>query len=183
MKAMHPVFLGALLAVSVACGPAVVTTEVRVGPPPIRIETPSKPPGPGAYWVAGHWQWNGREYVWFGGHWAVPKPSEVWVQAFWTEDAAGWHYHPGRWVRVAPPASAVRVVVQNPPPPPRVEVVREAPSHDHFWVSGHWRRDGHDWDWVAGRWERRRPAEIWVAPHWIKSGPEWVFVGGYWQKD
>ena len=173
----------ALLALAVSCGPAVVTAQIRVGPPPLRVESPPPPPAPDAYWIAGHWRWEGGEYVWAQGHWVIPRPGEVYARAFWTGDGNGWHYHPGRWVRVAPPADAVRVVVRSAPPPVRVEVVRDPPSRDHFWVSGHWRWDGHDWDWAPGHWERHRPGHVWVAAHWVRSGPEWVFVGSHWQAE
>ena len=27
------------------------------------------PPHPRAYWVPGHWMWNGHRYYWSRGHW------------------------------------------------------------------------------------------------------------------
>src|ERR1700740_1322460 len=49
------------------------------GPPPA-------PPMPAerAFWVRGHWDWDGVRYVWVGGH--------------YVERQVGLYWEPGRWV-------------------------------------------------------------------------------------
>jgi YXWGXW repeat-containing protein len=45
------------------------------------------------------------------------------------------------------------VVVDEAPPPPRVEVVTVVPYRGAVWMPGHWSSHGrHRWVWVPGHW-------------------------------
>jgi len=159
----------------------VVYVQAQPAPPPLRVETAPPPPGFDAYWVHGHWAWNGREYVWSNGHWTQARRDEVLVRASWELQDGRWVFHPERWVRARPPGGYVEVITQAPPPPPRVEVIPPPPSPGHFWVAGHWHWDGRRFDWRGGHWEQHRAGLVYVHPHWAQAGPNFKFVGGFWQ--
>ena len=84
--------------------------------------------------------------------------------------------------RVAFVAPVTVLVAPLRPPPLRVEVITPAPSHEYFWVSGHWRWEGDEHRWHEGHWERHRQYEQWVAPRWEQNDHgQWRFHDGYWR--
>jgi hypothetical protein len=85
-------------------------------------------------------------------------------------------------VYVQPPS--VRVWAPVAPPPPRVEIVSVAPSHDHFWIPGYWQWEGERHRWVDGRWEQRREREHWVPHRWDEDerGRHYQHEG-HWERD
>lgn len=71
---------------------------VQAGPPTPIYEAVPPAPGPGYYWVAGYWRWNGYRYVWVRGHYAYPPYAGViWHPGHWAHNAYGWHWVPGHW--------------------------------------------------------------------------------------
>lgn len=85
-------------------------------------------------------------------------------------------------VTFTPPVVVVMAPVR--PPPPRVEVMTPAPSHEYFWVYGHWRWEGNEHRWHEGHWERRREHEHWVAHQWDQNEHgQWRLHEGYWRPD
>ena len=87
-------------------------------------------------------------------------------------------------VRVAPapvPVVSEQVIIRDAPPPPREEVIVEAPSPRHIWVPGHWVWHG-EWIWEPGHWRMRpHPHAAWIAGYWERRGGGWVWVNGYWR--
>jgi hypothetical protein len=81
-----------------ACGPAAGEVVVETGPPPEQVEVVGLAPYPGAFWVRGHWRWEGR-YVWFPGHWERPRIGYRWEPAHWDRFGARWRFIPGHWRR------------------------------------------------------------------------------------
>lgn len=74
--------------------------------------------------------------------------------------------------------------VDNPPPPPKVEVMGTPPNPGDTWMPGHYAyfaKTGYQW--TDGQWESSKPGYHWNAPHWDKFNAKWVFVPGVWQKD
>jgi hypothetical protein len=73
---------------------------VRVGPPPIRVETVPPPPDRRYVWDPGHWRWNGRIYVWVPGHY-IRNPHRYgrWVPGHWVNRGGGWYWVEGHWRR------------------------------------------------------------------------------------
>jgi hypothetical protein len=70
------------------------------------------------------------------------------------------------------------------PPPPRVEVITAPPSHDYFWVYGHWAWIGNEHRWEDGHWERHREHAHWVAHRWEQDQRgQWALHEGYWRAD
>ncbi|HXE60197.1 MAG TPA: YXWGXW repeat-containing protein, partial [Gemmatimonadaceae bacterium] len=63
--------LAATVVIVAACasGPRGERVYVREAPPAERVEVISRSPGPGYVWVAGHWNWDTRQYVWISGRW------------------------------------------------------------------------------------------------------------------
>jgi hypothetical protein len=83
--------------------PAVVVDEVVVArqPPPLRVEVVPAPPQahPELFvWHAGHWRWEGNEYVWHPGRYEKrPAANAVWVQPEWVARGNQWVFRPGHW--------------------------------------------------------------------------------------
>jgi hypothetical protein len=76
------------------------------------------------------------------------------------------------------------VVVAQPPPAARVEVIPAAPGPPEAWVwqPGHWRWDGREYVWIPGRYAGRphRVAQ-WVPPHWEPRPGGYAFIEGHWR--
>ena len=159
-----------------------VEARLTLAPPAPPVEVIPSAPYPDAYWIPGHWKWNGHAYIWAHGHWEQARASMVYQRAYWSNDSGNWVYHPARWVSVAPPPfESAPVVVATPPPVPRVEVLPSAPSSNHVWISGFWRWSNGRHVWNPGHWEPARPGYFWAPGHWVKHGPNWTFSGGFWQ--
>src|SRR5579872_1785641 len=117
------VTLAATFAAVAGSAPAQIQLNFRINtaPPVARVETPPPPPSPEHYWVPGHWQWEQNEHVWVAGHWEAARQGQAFIQPYWEKEGNAWVFHPGRWVKVAPPPEFVAVRLNTPPPLPRVE--------------------------------------------------------------
>jgi len=52
---------------------------VTAAPPAPMVETVTVSPGPAFVWIGGNWVWHNR-WVWERGHWSrPPRPGAVWV--------------------------------------------------------------------------------------------------------
>jgi YXWGXW repeat-containing protein len=83
------------------------------------------------------------------------------------------------------PASAAEyeMIVPRGPPPPRVEVVPQAPGpYERFeWVPGHWAWGGRGWIWAPGHYIARPHVRAhWVPDEWVRRGHHWVLIPGHW---
>lgn len=72
---------------------------VEVAPPAPQVDVVIAAPGPGYFWIGGHWGWIGRRHAWIGGRWEAHRPSWLWVPFAWTRHRHGWRARPGRWQR------------------------------------------------------------------------------------
>ena len=73
---------------------------VQTAPPAPVYEAVPAAPGPGYYWVAGYWRWNGYRYVWARGHYEVaPYSGAVWHPGHWRQGPNGWYWVAGHWGR------------------------------------------------------------------------------------
>lgn len=77
------------------------------------------------------------------------------------------------------------LIVREPPPADRVEMMSNAPSSEHIWIAGYWYWSGdHHWLWHEGRWERR-PHEraVWERGRWEhrEGRDEWEWHEGRWR--
>jgi len=75
------------------------------------------------------------------------------------------------------------IIVTEPPPEPRREVVTSPPDAEHVWTPGYWMFTNSRWVWIPGHWESRpRPQAVWTPGHWDKdpSGRGWVWIQGRW---
>ena len=82
--------------------PAPPVNEVVVdqAPPPPVEEVQPPTPFANAYWVPGHWWWNGYRYVWLTGRWTARPAGFVWEPARWEHRPDGrWAWRPGHWRR------------------------------------------------------------------------------------
>lgn len=73
--------------------------DVMVAPPPPQAEVMLVAPGPGFFWIAGHWGWNLGRHAWIGGRWEAPRQGYAWVPHQWQRRGPGWREAPGRWDR------------------------------------------------------------------------------------
>jgi len=72
---------------------------VTVAPPPPQLEVVIAAPGPGFFWIAGHWGWLGGRHAWIGGRWQAHRQGWRWQPYGWTRHRRGWRARPGRWYR------------------------------------------------------------------------------------
>ena len=153
---------------------------VQTPPAPLSEVIPP-PPYPDAYWIGGHWKWEGNRYVWNNGHWEQSRQNQVFQHPYWSNNGVEWTYHPGRWVALVPTTNTSAIVINVAPPPPRVENLTPAPSPNHVWIGGYWRWNNGEHVWVSGHWEVRRDGYFYAPAHWYRSGNTWTFSGGFWQ--
>ena len=86
--------------------------------------------------------------------------------------------------RVTISGPSVAVVAPVAPPPPRVEVIPEAPGRDFFWVPGYWHWESNQHRWMDGHWEHHREREHWVPHRWDRDDQDhYRLSGGYWHRD
>lgn len=92
-------------AVSAGCAsgdPAPAVRDVALvapyPPPAKRAEIPPPPPSTDALWQAGHWTWNGANFIWTPGSYIQrPTPTANWLPGYWVQDASGWIWTDGHW--------------------------------------------------------------------------------------
>jgi hypothetical protein len=79
--------------------PTSALVELRVPPPPARVESvPPRPDAGGAVWIDGEWTWRRSRWAWIPGRWVVPPAGETfspWVVVR-GEDGRLWQA-PGTW--------------------------------------------------------------------------------------
>jgi YXWGXW repeat-containing protein len=95
-----PLLLTAAIMLSMAGGCVVYPGRAYVygSPPPPRVEVIGMAPGPGYFWVRGHWAWRGGNYVWIGGHWSLrPGPGAAWIDGRWENRGGNYVYVEGYW--------------------------------------------------------------------------------------
>jgi hypothetical protein len=79
--------------------PAASTIVIApTAPPAPQTEIPPPAPVPSYVWEAGHWAWNGLQYIWQSGKY-VEKPtvSATFVSGHWEEHPNGWFWVQGHW--------------------------------------------------------------------------------------
>ena len=70
---------------------------VGVAPPPPQVDVVIAAPGPGYFWIGGHWGWLGGRHVWHGGRWQAHRPGWRWAPYTWHRHSRGWSGRGGRW--------------------------------------------------------------------------------------
>jgi hypothetical protein len=92
--------IAAVLAASFAgiATPAAAVVYVRVAPPAPRVEVMPAPRA-NRVWVAGHWEWRGRQHQWVPGVWIRERRGYQYVQPNWVERDGRWSMQRGTWRR------------------------------------------------------------------------------------
>ena len=72
---------------------------VTMAPPPPQADMVVMAPGPGYFWIGGHWGWFGGRHAWIGGRWEAHRPGWRWSPFAWQRHRHGWRANPGRWNR------------------------------------------------------------------------------------
>lgn len=75
----------------------------------------------------------------------------------------------------------VNIVIGNPPPPVRYEVI-PAPRSGYIWAPGYWNWNGSRHVWNGGQWQRARTGYYYTQPQWRQSGSEWRLDRGGWER-
>lgn len=92
--------LPVLLALAALAGGCVYPARARVvyaAPPAAQAEVIPAAPGPGYYWVRGHWAWRDGRYVWIRGHYIAQRAGGVWVEGHYQNGAGGYFWVEGHW--------------------------------------------------------------------------------------
>ena len=72
--------------------PSTAPVEEDYGPPPVA-------PPEREYWVRGHYEWNGVQYVWVGGHYIERQAGLYWEPGRWVPRDGQWVWIGGHWRR------------------------------------------------------------------------------------
>jgi hypothetical protein len=93
--------IGALLAIAATAIPGVgqaerVAVDIRVGPPPDRVEVVPAPRR-GYVWAPGYYRWGGRRHVWVSGRWIRERRGREWVPHRWEQQGERWRFEEGHW--------------------------------------------------------------------------------------
>jgi len=83
-----------------------------------------------------------------------------------------------------PSVGQIRVNVSIGPPPPRHEVVVEAPFPGAVWINGYYVYNSGtaNYEWVPGRWQAPpSPYHVWVAPRYVRRGDHYDYYEGRWK--
>jgi hypothetical protein len=77
----------------------VVVAQPPPPPPPPPYETVPFQPSPDAYWVPGHYNWDGNQYIFVGGYWTIPPHRyHQYVESHWVYRGDGRYvYVRGYW--------------------------------------------------------------------------------------
>jgi hypothetical protein len=84
----------------------------------------------------------------------------------------------------APAFAQVHLNISIGPPPPRQEVVIEAPNPGLIWVPGYYVYESSiaNYTWVPGRWQAPpAPNQVWARPRYVRSGSTYVYYPGRWR--
>jgi len=76
----------------------------------------------------------------------------------------------------------VNIVIGNPPPPPRYEMV-PAPRRGYVWAPGYWNWNGRRHVWVQGHWEHSRRGQVYMQPEWRHDREGWRLNRGGWRNE
>lgn len=73
------------------------TYVVASAPPAAVAEVIPASPGPGWYWVRGHYAWRAGRYVWVLGHYIRTRPGAVWVEGRYENRGGSYFWIDGYW--------------------------------------------------------------------------------------
>jgi hypothetical protein len=100
MNTLHKTLLAAIhLTAGLMFAPLtlIAAENLASGAPPPNQEEAMPPAHLGQIWDAGHWDWNGHEYVWRRGSWRDAKPGFHWVADRWEQSGTQWRHVQGHW--------------------------------------------------------------------------------------
>ena len=74
------------------------------------------------------------------------------------------------------------VLVEQPPPPRKLEIVPLPPGPDYAWVPGQWMYSEGKWIWNEGAYKLRPyVGAVWMGGYWARHGRGWTWVRGHWR--
>lgn len=94
---------------------------------------------------------------------------------------------PPRKASTNPPSPLPRqwtssIIVEQAPPPPRLELRPDSPGKGHVWVNGYWQWREGGWMWTSGQWLRKPlPSASWMDGFWQRHARGWIWVPGRWK--
>ena len=75
------------------------------------------------------------------------------------------------------------VIVQQAPPPVRIERRPAPPSGNVVWIDGYWNWSNQSYSWVGGRYEAPpQPDAVWVAARYDNDARGYRYTPGRWAK-
>jgi hypothetical protein len=78
--------------------PPVKEVVAPMAPPPPLEEVRPPEPFPGAVWIPGNWNWNGRNHDWVAGRWSAKPAGFGWDPHKWEKRKDGkWMHRPAHW--------------------------------------------------------------------------------------
>lgn len=140
----------------------------------------------GYTWIQGHWKWSiyRNRYIWVNGYWKRNNPGFHWVPGKWVKVPNGWKWEEGHWNKNNPThaikeyAHPLKPVVNKPP----------KPAPNYVWVDGHfhWSESQQNYIWVSGHWKMKKKGFKWVPGHYefktVGRLKVKVWVSGKWER-
>ena len=97
---MRKTALFALAALGLLAISGLAAEQPRVGPPPVRVESPTLRPSEAHVWLPGFWKWKDVNYEWVEGRWGKAKKGREWVPGAWEQVGSRWVWKPGKWRKI-----------------------------------------------------------------------------------
>jgi WXXGXW repeat (2 copies) len=159
------------------------TPQIAKKPPaPIDELPPEERPEGDVIWIGGYWGWDDdrADYLWVSGCWRTKPAGKEWVPGYWREVGSNWQWVSGFWTNAPEAKAAPTTYHPEPPAPPNIAPVGDAPDKDMIHIPGYWMWSGDRYVWRAGYWTRVREGYVYVPSHYRWTPYGYVFVSGYW---
>jgi hypothetical protein len=159
------------------------TPQIAKKPPtPIDEMPPEERPEGDVIWIGGYWAYDDdrTDYLWVSGCWRAKPSGKEWVPGYWREVGTNWQWVSGFWANAQEQKAAPVTYYPEPPEPPKIAPVGDAPEKDTIYIPGYWMWNGDRYVWRAGYWTRARAGWVYVPSHYRWTPYGYVFIGGYW---
>jgi len=155
-------------------GSVVVSTQPNIAPPALRDERPGTRPG--FIWARGKWAWQNGNWQWIPGRWEKARATQRWTEGRWELRGDHWEWIEGGWAEIPayPP-------LDQPPPPPRQDNVRQDPGT--IVLPGHWAWVEGQYVWKPAVRSRLQPGFHFVEGQWLVRDGHWGWTNGSWVPD
>ena len=152
----------------------------KAPPKPIEELPPTaRPIGANIQWLPGYWGWDGdaKDFLWVSGTYRNLPPGHRWLPGYWNQANDGYQWMSGCYL-----GSNVKEIKYYSAPPQSVErgPTSEAPSKNHFWISGSYQPTEGRYAWRPGYWSAQNENYVWCPARNVLTARGYIYAPGYW---